>query len=125
MGAQDVERWLSCWKARGMMRGSFFLLLQATIIYCANIQHAVVSAPKCINGRPGCGEDPVSFGNKTLTLTSLSGISDLPSSGNAEPFKCSLTQPCKRLSLKRRGTMICCPLISGRYGRAKCPNSCD
>merc|ERR1712062_728784 len=60
----------SCWKARGMMRGSLLLLLQATIIYCANIQNA----PKCINGRPGCGEDPVSGGNKTLTLTSLSGI---------------------------------------------------
>merc|ERR1712211_149410 len=91
----------SCWKARGIMRGSLLLLLQATIIYCANIQHTVVSAPKYINGRPGCGEDPVSFGNKTQTLTSLSGISDLPpSSDDAEPFKCSATQPCKRRSLK-------------------------
>merc|ERR1712173_421088 len=78
----------SCWKARGMMRGSFLLLLQATIIYCANIQHPVVSAPKCINGRPRCGEDPVSFGNKTRTLTSLSGIFDLPPSDDeAQPFK--------------------------------------
>merc|ERR1719167_654685 len=126
MGAQDVERWLSCWKARGMMRGSFLLLLQATIMYCANIQHAVVSAPKCINGRPGCGEDPVSFGNKTLTLTSLSGISDLPSSSDdAGPSECPATQPCKRRSLRRRGSLICCPVIRGRYGRAKCPNSCD
>merc|ERR1711941_131176 len=91
----------SCWKARGMMRGSFLLLLQATIIYCANIQHPVVSAPKCINGRPRCGEDPVSFGNKTRTLTSLSGIFDLPPSDDeAQPFKCPLTQPCKRRSLK-------------------------
>ena len=32
---------------------------------------------------------------------------------------------CQRLSLKESKKMICCPLIIDRYGRIKCPNSCD
>ena len=32
---------------------------------------------------------------------------------------------CQRLSLTESKKMICCPLIIGRYGRIKCPNSCD
>jgi len=30
---------------------------------------------------------------------------------------------CQRPSLKEK--MICCPLMRGRFGRIKCPNSCD
>ena len=57
----------------------------------------------------------------------LVGIAALPSSAlpdAAQSTKCPALH-CKRKSLKNSENTICCPIIRSRYGRLRCPKSCD
>ena len=116
-----VQPGLSCWKARDKMRCLFLHLLYATAIYCQDIQYEV---------SPLQFQDPVAVGSNRTTLSGLVGIAALPSSAfltlpdAAQSTECPALH-CKRKSLKNSKNTICCPFIRGRYGRPKCPKSCD
>merc|ERR1711936_1545138 len=113
----------SCWRATSKMRGSFLLLLHATSLFGATLLDQMeVSAPDCRT--PGCDRVIVAWGKNLTRPSSLVGIFDLTTPSTSQPLDCPTTH-CKRPSLKKRGTTICCPLIRGRNGRVKCPNSCD
>ena len=72
----------------------------------------------------------VAGGSNRTTHSGLVGIATLPSSAlltlpdAAQSTKCPALH-CKRKSLKNSKNTICCPFIRGRYGRPKCPKSCD
>merc|ERR1711922_110982 len=122
---------LSCWKARDKMRGLFLLLLHAIAIYCRNIQHdGAVYEQGCRNPQICTQKDPVAGGSNRTMLSGLVGIAALPSSAFLTPTDAAQSNECpalhcKRKSLKDSKNTICCPFIRGRYGRPKCPRSCD
>merc|ERR550517_1802971 len=97
-----------------MMRGSFLLLLQ--LIWSNSPRPNGSVAPDCRT--PGCDTVIVAWGKNLTRPSSLGGIFDLTTLPTSQPLDCPTTH-CKRQSLKKRGTTICCPLIRGRNGRVK------
>merc|ERR1711953_147004 len=118
----------SCWKAGDKMRSLFLHLLYATAIYCRNIQHEGAVYEQ-FQSSP---VNPVAVGSNLTKLSGLVGTAALPSSAfltlpfpdAAQSIECPALH-CKRKSLKNSKNTICCPFIRGRYGRPKCPRSCD